>query len=89
VKSTYWRTACEFITSLAGNIGRDSDLPDDSKPARTITEKEMLLLKQNEIDRTRLAEEQRLKDEVDRTRIAEEQRLKDEADRKTEAPLFG
>jgi hypothetical protein len=49
----------------------------------------MLLLKQNEIDRTRLAEEQRLKDEVDRTRIAEEQRLKDEAERHAEAPLFG
>ena len=84
IDETYWRTACEFITSLAGNIGRDSDLPDDSKPARTITEKEMLLLKQNEIDRTRLAEEQRLKDEIDRTRLAEEQRLKDEAERQAD-----
>ena len=87
IDETYWRTACEFIT--AGNIGRNSDLPDDSKPARTITEKEMLLLKQNEVDRTRIADEQRLKDEADRTRIADEQRLKDEAERHAEAPLFG
>jgi len=30
-----------------------------------------------------------LKDEADRTRIADEQRLKDEAERHAEAPLWG